>query len=66
MWRSKRWGMLTCDPRAGGFLQQTYDLLMEQAERIGDEGMRRPFLENVPWHREMVALVGEVKDPTHP
>jgi hypothetical protein len=48
--------MLTGDPRAGGFLQQTYDSLMAYADRIGDEGMRRSFLENVPWHREVVAL----------
>jgi adenylate cyclase len=54
------------DPRAREFLQQTYDLLMEKADRIGDEAMRRSFLENVPWHREILALAREVKDPPHP
>jgi hypothetical protein len=54
------------DPRAGEFLQQTYDLLLESADSIGDEGMRRSFLENVPWNREIVALAGEVEDPSHP
>jgi adenylate cyclase len=73
-WGDPFWIRLTCyrvleatgDPRASEFLQQTYDLLMEQADRIGDEGMRRSFLENVPWHREIVALAGETEDPTHP
>ena len=58
--------MAAGDPRAGGFLQQTYDLLMEQADRIGDEAMRRSFLENVPWHREIAALTRGVRDPSHP
>ena len=29
---------------------------MEYADRIGDEAMRRSFLESVPWHREIVEL----------
>ena len=58
--------MLTGEPRAGGFLQQTYDLLVEKADRIGDEEMRRSFLGNMPWHRETVAQAREVKDATHP
>jgi hypothetical protein len=36
--------------------QQTCALLMEYADRIGDEEMRNSFLENVPWHRKIVAL----------
>jgi hypothetical protein len=58
--------MAAGDPRAGGFLQQTYDLLMEYADRIGDGEIRRSFLENVPWHREIVALTLGVRDPSHP
>ena len=58
--------MAAGDPRAGGFLQQTYDLLIEYADRIGDEEMHRSFLENVPWHREIVELVRGVRDPIHP
>jgi tetratricopeptide (TPR) repeat protein len=71
-WGGPFWIRLTCsrtleaagDPRAGEFLQQAYDLLMEQADRIGDEGMRRSFLENVPWNREIVALAEGVEHPT--
>jgi hypothetical protein len=48
VWRSKLWGMLIGDPRAGGLLQQTYDLWMEKADRISDKAMRRSFLGNVP------------------
>jgi tetratricopeptide (TPR) repeat protein len=73
-WGSPYWIRLTCyqvlqaasDPRAGEFLQQTYTLLMEQADHIGDEGMRRSFLENVSWNREIVALAREMEDPSHP
>jgi tetratricopeptide (TPR) repeat protein len=43
------------DPRAGEFLQKTYDSLMEYSDRIGDETMRRSFLENVAENREIVA-----------
>jgi tetratricopeptide (TPR) repeat protein len=70
-WGRPFWIRLTCyrvfqasgDPRAVDFLQQTYDLLMEYADGIGDEAMRNSFLENVPWHREIVALTRGVRDP---
>jgi hypothetical protein len=57
--------MAAGDPRAADFLQQTYDLLMEYADRVGDEEMRCSFLENVSWHREIVALTwgGERSQP---
>ena len=62
-WGRPFWIRLTCyrvlkaagDPCAGDILHQTYDLLMEYADGIGDETMRNSFLENVPWHREIVA-----------
>jgi hypothetical protein len=71
-WGGPFWIRLTCylvlaaasDPCAGEFLQQSYVLLMEYADRIGDEAMRRSFLENVPWNREIVALAREVEHPT--
>jgi hypothetical protein len=43
------------DPRADGILSTAYTLLHEQAGKITDETMRRSFLENVPYHREIVA-----------
>ncbi|MCP4527659.1 MAG: tetratricopeptide repeat protein, partial [Aestuariibacter sp.] len=43
------------DSRAAGVLQSAHAALQEQAARIPDEDTRRSFLENVPWHREIVA-----------
>jgi len=45
----------SADPRAPGVLRAAYARLQEQAGRIPDEKTRRSFLENVPWHREIVA-----------
>jgi predicted ATPase/class 3 adenylate cyclase len=42
------------DPRAAGVLQVGYEALQKQAARIPDEPTRRSFLENVPWHREIL------------
>jgi tetratricopeptide (TPR) repeat protein len=64
-WSRPVWIHLICyqvlvaanDPRAGDVLRKAYDLLMEYADRISDEAMHRSFLENVPWHREIVELV---------
>jgi adenylate cyclase len=42
------------DPRAKEILTKTHTLLQERAAKIGDEGMRRSFLENVAAHREIV------------
>jgi hypothetical protein len=42
------------DPRAEEILVSAYNMLQERAEKIGDEAMRRSFLENVPAHREIV------------
>lgn len=42
------------DPRAGEILGEAHRLLLERADRIGDEGMRRSFLDNVPAHREIM------------
>ncbi|MBN1890564.1 MAG: AAA family ATPase [Thermoflexales bacterium] len=63
------WVYLTChrvlraaagdDPsaleRAHKALDAGYKLLQERAGRIQDEALRRQFLENVPWNRELVA-----------
>ncbi len=43
------------DSRAVRVLQIAHAVLQEQAARIPDESTRRSFLENVPWHREIVA-----------
>ena len=50
--------MATSDSRAGEFLDTTYRLLQKRVAKIADEAGRRMFLENVPWHREIVALWG--------
>jgi len=43
------------DARAGDVLGRAYRLLQERSAKIGDEEMRRAFLENVPYHRDIVA-----------
>jgi len=42
--------------RAGELLETAYRMLQEQAAKIADQEARRMFLENVPWHREIVAI----------
>jgi hypothetical protein len=44
------------DPRAREVLEKGYAELQERAEKITDEALRRSFLENVPWNRELVKL----------
>jgi tetratricopeptide (TPR) repeat protein len=44
------------DPRAAEILNTAHRLLLEQAARLSDEGMRRSFLENVAEKREIVKL----------
>jgi hypothetical protein len=56
------WIYLTCyrvlqahqDSRAPVILQMAHRLLQARAATIGDERLRRSFLENVPAHRELV------------
>jgi class 3 adenylate cyclase/tetratricopeptide (TPR) repeat protein len=47
------------DPRADDWLARAHSALMATAEAIGnsvtDAALRRGFLENIPWHREIVA-----------
>lgn len=43
------------DPRALGVLQQAYDLLLQQAEKLLDDKVRRAFLENVAVNRNLLA-----------
>jgi hypothetical protein len=43
------------DPRAATILEAAYKLLQERATKIVDAAMRHSFLENVPYHREIVA-----------
>jgi tetratricopeptide (TPR) repeat protein len=42
------------DPRAQEILSTAHNLLQERAAKIGDEEMRRSFLENVTAHREIM------------
>ncbi len=47
------------DPRAHEVLATAYHLLQERADRIGDEGLHRAFLENVAAHRQIVEAADE-------
>ncbi|MCP5097812.1 MAG: tetratricopeptide repeat protein [Chloroflexi bacterium] len=44
------------DARAPAILQIAYDQLQVMAAKIPDEPTRRSFLENVPWHREIIEI----------
>ena len=44
------------DPRADGLLEETCATLMALADEMPDASARRMFLEDVPWHREIVAM----------
>ncbi len=43
------------DPRASEILEIAYEQLQQQAGKISDRDIRRMFLENVPWHRDIIA-----------
>jgi hypothetical protein len=43
-------------------LERAHARLQEQAAKIADEAMRRSFLQNVPYHREIVAVWIEIVD----
>jgi tetratricopeptide (TPR) repeat protein len=47
------------DARAGKFLCSAHQKLQKRAADIGDEGLRRSFLENVPSQRELMRLYRE-------
>ncbi|HSH03225.1 MAG TPA: tetratricopeptide repeat protein [Anaerolineae bacterium] len=47
------------DERAAGRLAATYEGVMAAAAKIEDEVGRQRFLEDVPWHREIVAAYEE-------
>jgi hypothetical protein len=60
--REPLWVYLTCyralqasgDPRARQVLTAAHTMLQERAATIDDEATRRSYLENVPYHREIV------------
>ena len=43
------------DPRADAVLERTHTRLQQQSAKITDDAMRRSFLANVPYHREIMA-----------
>ena len=43
------------DVRAGAALETAWQTLQQKAARLTDEGARRMYLDNVPYHREIVA-----------
>jgi tetratricopeptide (TPR) repeat protein len=44
------------DPRAFSILENSYQLLQERAQKINNEGMRCKFLENIPYHAEIIKV----------
>jgi tetratricopeptide (TPR) repeat protein len=42
------------DPRAGEILRRAYDQVQIRANKISDEAIRRSFMENNLWHRDVV------------
>jgi ATP/maltotriose-dependent transcriptional regulator MalT len=49
----------TGDPRATSVLQGAVEQLQVFARTIDDARLRRTFLENVPWHRELLAATAD-------
>jgi hypothetical protein len=45
---------LAGDPQAESILETAYNILQEQVSRIPDQAYRDLFLENIPWHREIL------------
>jgi predicted ATPase len=43
------------DPRAPAMLEGAYHILQARAAKIPSEADRRIFVENIPWHREILA-----------
>jgi DNA-binding SARP family transcriptional activator len=52
----------TQEPRAKDILEKAHKLLQERATKISDERLRQTYLENVPAHREIVALCKRVSE----
>lgn len=44
------------DSRAVDTLRMAYQILTTRAERIEDEEIRKSYLENIPWNREIIRL----------
>jgi len=42
------------DPRAREVLTNAHAMLQERASKINDQELRRSYLENVPYHREIL------------
>jgi tetratricopeptide (TPR) repeat protein len=51
------------DPRSATILEKGCSLLQEMASKLPDEGMRRSFLEEVPFHRELLEERGKSFHP---
>jgi len=47
------------DPRADDFLQEAFAELQQLANKIDQPERRRVFLNNTPWHREIMSLMGK-------
>ena len=54
-WTCLRVLVATDDPRANAWGARVHDALQAQAGAIADPVVRQGFLQNIPWHREIVA-----------
>ena len=55
------------DPRANEVLERGYVEMHEQVAKLKDEELKKSFLKNVPWNRELVELWEEQEDKSkHP
>ena len=46
------------DSRAEGVLEKAHTILQNQASKIQNKVVQQMFLENIPWHREIVENYG--------
>jgi tetratricopeptide (TPR) repeat protein len=52
------------DPRADQTLEEAFDFLLQRAHQIPNEADRRRYLEDIPWHRDIVAAWSNRRAPT--
>jgi len=43
------------DPRKNDFLKEAVENLQKRAEKVTDKTAKKRYLDNVPWHREILA-----------
>ncbi|UCH27350.1 MAG: tetratricopeptide repeat protein [Trueperaceae bacterium] len=51
------------DPRADQILEEAFGFLQQRADQIPNEADRRRYLEDIPWHRDIVAAWSSRRAP---